>query len=239
VTSTNRLRGFVAALAVVSLVAALGAGVVSAVMMGSDDGGGSGDRDPTSPEYAGWTTVSGKAGPGGASTYKVPGGAEWEVHDAEFTVSYTGKDKRPYASGHAASFYYGNECTDGSEKVSAGWAVFADAEPGPDLAAFAAESARRWARGYGAGPGGRQAPTTEPVLTEVSLADGTRAVSAKVSLDMTVFEGPCLSDAAEVTVVSFQTDDGIKTLVGSRYVGVAGGISDQEYAAILASVQPD
>jgi hypothetical protein len=56
---------------------------------------------------------------------------------------------------------------------------------------------------------------------------------------MTVFEGPCLSDAAEVTVVSFQTDDGIKTLVGSRYVGVAGGISDQEYAAILASVQPD
>ena len=240
-SSPNRFRGVVAGLAVVSLVAALGAGVVSAVVMGGDDGDGSGDRGPTStgPEYAGWTTVSGRPGTGEAATYKVPGGEDWEVHDADFAVSYTRRDKRPYASGHAASFYYGNDCTDGSEKVSAGWAVFADTEPGSDLAAFAAESARRWARGYGAGEGGRQAPTTEPVLAEVSLADGTRAVSAKVSLDMTVFEGPCLSDAAEVTVVSFQADDGIKTLVVSRYVGVAGGIPDAEYAAILASVQPD
>ena len=239
-SSPNRFRGVVAGLAVVSLVAALGAGVVSAVVMGGDDDRGSGDSDPTSTgsEYFGWTTVSGKAGTGTA-TYKVPGGADWEVHDADFAVSYKGKDDRPYASGHAASFYYGNDCTDGSEKVSAGWAVFADAEPGSDLAAFAAESARRWARGYGAGAGGRQAPTTEPVVVDVELADGTRAVSARVSLDMTVFEGPCLSDAAEVTVVSFQTDDGIKTLVASRYVGVAGGIPDAEYAAILGSVQPD
>ena len=239
-SSPNRFRGVVAGLAVVSLVAALGAGVVSAVVMGGDEGGGSGNGDPTTgSEYSGWTTVSGKTGSGEAATYKVPGGADWEVHDADFAVSYTGKDKRPYASGHAASFYYGNDCTDGSEKVSAGWAVFADTEPGADLAAFAAESARRWARGYGAGAGGRQAPTTEPVLSEVELADGTRAVAAKVALDMTVFEGPCLSEDAEVTVVSFQADDGIKTLVASRYVGVAGGISDAEYAAILASVQPD
>ena len=240
-SSPNRFRGVVAGLAVVSVVAALGGGVVSAVVMGGGDGGGSGVRDPSStgPEYSGWTTVSGEGGAGGAATYKVPGGADWEVHDADFTVSYTGKNKRPYASGHAASFYYGNDCTDGSEKVSAGWAVFADTEPGSDLAAFAAESASRWARGYGAGAGGRQAPTTEPVLAEVVLADGTRAVSANVSLDMTVFEGPCLSHAAEVTVVSFRADDGIKTLVASRYVGVAGGIPDAEYAAILASVRPD
>lgn len=239
-TSSNRLRGLVAGLAVVSLVAALGAGVVSAVMMGGEDGG-SGDGDPTATgiAYAGWTTVSGKAGAGGAATYKVPGGADWEVHDAEFAVSYTGKDERPYASGHAAAFYYGNDCTDGPEKVSAGWAVFADTEPGTDLAGYAAESARRWARGYGTGPGGTQAPTTEPVLRDVELADGTKAISAKVSLDMTVFKGPCLSNAAEVTVVSFQTDDGIKALVASRYVGVINGIADEEYAAILASIDPD
>lgn len=242
-SSPNRFRGVVAGLAVVSLVAALGAGVVSAVVTGGDDGGGSGDRDPndgsTGFDYSGWATVSGSADTGEAATYRVPGGADWEVHDADFTVSYTGKGDRPYASGHAASFYYGNDCTDASERVAAGWAVLADTEPGSDLAAYAAESVRRWARGYGSGAGGTQAPTTEPVLAELELTDGTRAVSANVSLDMTVFEGPCLSDAAEVTVVSFQTDDGIKALVASRYVGLASGIPDEEYAAVLASVQPD
>lgn len=238
-SSPNRFRGVVAGLAVVSLVAALGAGLVSAVMMGAGDGGGSSDRAATGPHHSGWTTVSGKAGRHGAATYKVPGGADWEVHDADFTVSYSGEGERRSASGHAASFYYGNDCTDGSERVSAGWALFADTQPGSDLAAHAAQSARRWARGYGTGAGGTQAPTTEPVLTEVALADGTRAVSANVFLDMTVFEGRCLSDAAEVTVVSFQADDGIKALVASRYVGVASGIPDEEYAAILASVQPD
>jgi hypothetical protein len=238
-TSTNRLRGPVAVLAVVSLLAAVGAGVVSAVVMVGEDGSGEPSDGPTGLDHTAWTTVEGRAGAGDPATYQVPGGADWEIHDADFAVSYTGEDKRRYASGHAASFYYGNGCTDGSEKVAAGWAVFADTEQGSDLDAYAAESARRWARGYATGADGTQAPTTEPVLEDVELADGTPAVSAHVSLDMTVFEGPCLSDDAEVTVVSFETDEGIKALVAARYVGVTGGIPDEEYDAILASVEPD
>jgi len=239
-SSTNRLRGSVAVLAVVSVLAAVVAGVVAAVVMAGEDGsGGSSDGPTTGFDYTGWTTVEGKAGAGDPATYKVPGGAGWEIHDADFTVSYTGKDKRPYASGHAASFYYGNDCTDGSEKVAAGWAVFADTEQGSELGAYAAESARRWASGYATGGDGTKAPTTEPVLEDVELADGTPAVSAHVALDMTVFEGPCLSDDAEVTVVSFETDEGIKALVAARYVAVTGGIPDDAYDAILASAEPD
>ena len=104
-SSPNRLRGVVAGLAVISLVAALGAGVVSAVVRGGADGGGSGGRAPGDGsagfDYSGWTTVSGRAGTGEAATYKVPGGAAWEVHDADFTVSYAGKGGRPSASARA------------------------------------------------------------------------------------------------------------------------------------------
>jgi hypothetical protein len=241
-TPANRLRGPVAVLAVVSVIAAVGAGVIAAVVMTGEDGGGTpSDRRMTGTgfDYSTWVTVSGRSGTGDPATYQVPGGADWEIHEPGFAVSYTGKDGRPYASGHAAAFYYGNHCTDGSEKVAAGWMVLADTEPGSDLEAYAAESARRWARGYGSGAGGTQAPTTKPVLEDVELADGTPAVSARISLDMTVFKGPCLSDDAEVTVVSFETGEGIKALVAARYVGVDGGIPDEEYAAILASVEPD
>lgn len=236
VTSTNRLRRLAAGLAVVSLLAAAGTGVAAAFVMAGEDGKDGLARE-TGSGYSGWTTVQGQAGAGDPATYKVPGGTDWEIHEPDFTVSYTDQDERSYASGHAASFYYGNDCTDGSEKVAAGWAVFADTEKGTDLRAYAAESARRWARGYGTGADGNQAPTTEPVLEDVELADGTPAVSASVKLDMTVFKGPCLSDAAEVTVVSFETDEGIKALVTARYLGAAGGIPDQEYDAILASVE--
>lgn len=231
----NRLRGVAAGLAVLSLVAALGAGV-AAVVVSSGDDDATGGSTPT-PSAQGWTTVRGKED-GGRATYQVPGGADWEVHDADFAVSYKGADGKPYASGHAASFYYGNDCTDGDERVAAGWAVLADADEGADLTAHATRSARRWARGYGTGAGGTTAPTTRPVVEEVELADGTPAVSARVSLDMTVFEGPCLSDAAEVTVVSFRSGGRIKALVAARYVDVAGGLSDEEYDAILASVRP-
>lgn len=229
----NRLRGVAAGLAVLSLVAALGAGVAAAFVVSGDDESTNGS--PT-PSAAGWTTVSGKDD-GGQAAYQVPGGADWEIHDADFAVSYKGADGQPYASGHAASFYYGNDCTDGDERVAAGWVVLAEAEESPeDLTAHATRSARSWARGYGTGAGGMRAPTTEPEVEEIVLADGTPAVSARVSLDMTVFEGPCLSAAAEVTVVSFRAGDAIKALVAARYVGVPGGIPDGEYDAILASV---
>lgn len=232
----DRLRGVAAGLAVLSLVATLGVGAAAVVVMSGDDEATSGPT-PT-PSASGWTTVSGKD-ESGQATYQVPGGADWETHDADFAVSYKDAAGRPYASGHAASFYYGNDCTDGEERVAAGWAVLADPEPGPDVRAHASRSARNWARGYGTGAGGTTAPTTRPVVEEVELADGTPAVSARVSLDMTVFAGPCLSDTAEVTVVSFRAGGLIKALVAARYVDVTGGVSDEEYADILVSVGPD
>jgi hypothetical protein len=233
----NRLRGVAAALAVLSLVAALGAGLAAAIVTGGDDDSSS---EPTTSGSGnpGWSTVSGIPGSAGPATYQVPGGADWELHDADFAVSYEDEDGTAYASGHAASFYYGNDCTDGAEKVAAGWALLGDTERGSDLNASAARSARRWARGYGTGAGGTSAPTDQLVVADLVLADGTPAVSARISLDMSVFEGPCLSGAAEVTVVSFPTRDGIKSLVAARYLGVDGGITDEVYDEILASVRP-
>jgi hypothetical protein len=214
-------------------VAALVVGVAAALTSGGDEPGGG------SPTGTGWVTVSGKVDAGGQASYQVPGGADWVIHDADFAVSYKGADGRPYASGHSASFYYGNDCRDGDERVAAGWALLADAGKDTRLAASAVAGVRDWARGYGSGPGGTVAPTTEPVVEEVELADGTPAVSARVSLDMTVFEGPCLSEAAEVTVLSFHAQEGVKALVAVRYVGVSGGIPDDVYAGILASVRPE
>jgi hypothetical protein len=232
--TSDRLRGVAAVLAVLSLVAAAGAGVVALVVTSGGD-----DAASEASSASGWTTVQGRTGSEGAATYQVPGGDEWEIHDADFAVSYKDADGRPYASGHAASFYYGNDCVDGEEQVAAGWALLADEEPGGDLTAHATASARHWARGYGTGAGGLVAPTTEPVVDKVELGDGTPAVSARVILDMAVFDGPCLGGDAEVTVVSFRTGDGIKTLVAARYHGVTGGITDEVYDAILESVRPD
>jgi hypothetical protein len=223
----------VAALAAVSVLAAVGTGVAAAVVMAKEDA----PATRNGFDHSGWTTVAGKPGQGDPASYQVPGVADWQVHDAGFAVSYNAERGRPYASGHSASFFYGNHCTDASEKVAAGWVVLADTEKGADLRAYATESARRWARGYGTGADGTKAPTTRPVLRAVELADGTPAVSAYVSLDLSVFDGRCLSDDAEVTVVSFRTDDGIKALVAARYVGVSGAITDEEYAAILQSLR--
>ena len=236
--TSNRLRVVAVVLAVLSLVAALGAGLAAAFVMGGDDDS-SDEPTPSGSANPGWSTVSGIPGSAGPATYQVPGGADWEIHDADFAVSYKDDDGTPDASGHAASFYYGNDCTDGEETVAAGWALLADAQRGPDLDALAARSVRAWARGYGTGAGGTKAPTDQLVVGDFLLGDGTPAVSARISLDMSVFEGPCLSGAAEVTVVSFPTRDGIKSLVAARYLGVEGGISDEVYDAILKSVRPD
>jgi hypothetical protein len=235
--TSNRLRTVAVALAVLSLVAALGAGLAAAIVGGGDDA--SSEPTPTASVHAGWIAVSGVPGSAGPATYEVPGGADWEVHGADFTVSYKDEDGTPYASGHAASFYYGNDCTDGAEKVAAGWALLADPQRGSDLNAVATRSVRSWARGYGTGAGGTRAPTNRLIVANTVLADGTPAVSARISLDMSVFEGPCLSGEAEVTVVSFPSRDGIKSLAAARYIGVDGGITDEVYDAILASVRPD
>jgi len=255
VNRTDRLRGVAVLLAVLSV---LGAGAVAAtaglVQAGQDtdrSGTLSSTGDPTTDptddptdgptdgdfDYEGWKQVSGVGQGTEAATYKVPGGTAWEPEKATDPVSYRDADERPYVSGHAAAFYYGNACSSDGARFPAAWAVLGDTEPGSDLEAFAEDSARRWARGVGAGEN-TQAPVElgEPVETE--LADGTPAVSVEATLDMSVFTGACFEDDAELTLVAFSAGSRIKSLVVARYLGVNGGLGDQQYAAIIGSLDP-
>lgn len=239
----DRLGVLARALAVVSVLGALGAAATAGVVQATEEAA---DRDRTGPEEEldldGWATVTGPADAAGeAAAYRVPAGGDWERQSATYVVSYRDAADQPYATGRAPAFYYGNDCSDGSTRMPGGWAVLARPEAGTDAAARAAvasSSARRWARGFGTGPDDEVAPISDPELEEIELADGTEATSARVELDMSVFDGACLGDEAEVTAIAYVSGTQVKTLVVARYLGVDGAIGDEEYAAVLASLEP-
>lgn len=221
-TSSDRLRSVAVVLALVSVLAGLGAAGTAAVVQAREE------HDDT-----GWTTVRGV----GTASYRVPGGADWDVQSASDPVSYRDADERPYVSGHAASFYFGNDCSSGGTRMAGAWAVLGDVERGTDAEAFAAESARRWARGYGEGRTS-DARATEPEVEGTELLDGTEAAVATVWLDLSRFTEPCFEDAAELTVVAYEQDGEIRSLAVARYLGITGGLGDGDYAAIVASLAP-
>lgn len=236
--SSDRLRGLAVLLALLSVLGAAGVAATVAVVRWGEGSDRSGARDRSDPDhdYAGWRLVVGKGAGTASATYKIPAGPAWELQTAADPVSYRDAAERPYVSGHAASFYYGNDCSDAGKRVPAAWAVLGDAERG-NLSTVAQRSARLWARGLGSGEG-TQAPVEEGEPAETTLADGTPAVRVGVDLDMSVFDSKCFEDDAELTVVAFAEGRRVKTLVVARYLGVAGGVGDREYAAILGSLDP-
>jgi len=174
--------------------------------------------------------------------YKVPGGSAWETGSASDPVGFQDDSGASLVNGSAASFFYGNDCSDDGERVPAAWALVADAESGDaeagDAEAVAVAAAQDWAEGYATGPDGTVAPLSEPEVEDTELADGTSATTVRIGLDMTVFDGPCVREAAELTAVSFAHRAQVRTLVVARYVDAPGTISSEEYDAILGSLDP-
>jgi hypothetical protein len=241
VTASDPLRTAASGLAVLSLLAVVGVGVTAAVVQSREDDGGSsgtlrrngGDDGPAGFDYTGWSTVAGPA----SITYKVPPGAAWEIGSTSDPVGFRDDGGGSLVNGSAAAFFYGNDCSDDGERVPAAWAVVADAEQG-EVEEVAVSAAQDWAEGYATGPDGTVAPLTGPEVTDTELADGTAATTARIGLDMTVFEGPCVRDSAELTSVSFARRSRVRTLVVARYVDSPGTISAEEYDAILGSLEP-
>lgn len=229
-TSTDRLSAAARALAALSVVGVLGVGVTAAVVQARED------DDPTGPgfDYSGWSRVKGPDG----IAYRVPGGSEWEIGSASESVGFEDLDGDSVANGSAASFFYGNACSDDGERVPAAWALVAEAEPGRNVEAVGVRAARTWARGYATGPDGTVAPLSEPEVADTELLDGTAATEVRIDLDMTVFEGACVRDEAELSTVSFADGNRVRTLVVARYVDSPGTIAGEEYAAILGSLEP-
>lgn len=251
VNSSDRLRGLAVVLAVLSVLGAVGVAVTAGVVQSGEETDRSGTlnrtdepgSDPTGVDvdpghdYSGWRLVVGKGGGTGSATYRIPADPAWEPQTAADPVSYRGADEQPYVSGHAASFYYGNDCSEDGQRVPAAWAVLGDPERGGDLSSVAQQSARLWARGLGTGEDS-QAPVEEADPVATTLADGTPAVRVRIDLDMAVFDSACFDDAAELTVVAFEEGSSVKSLVVARYLEVSGGVGDEEYAAILDSLDP-
>jgi hypothetical protein len=220
VTSTDPLRTAASGLAVLSVLGVVGVGVTAAVVQVRED-----DR--------GWSTVAGPE----SITYKVPGGSAWETGSASDQVGFQDDTGASLVNGSAASFFYGNDCSDDEERVPAAWAVVADAESG-NVQEVAVSAAQGWAEGYATGPDGTVAPLSEPEVSDSELADGTTATTVRIGLDMTVFDGPCVREQAELTALSFAHGAQVRTLVVARYVDAPGTISSKEYDAILGSLDP-
>ncbi len=240
------------ALAVVSVLTTVGAGVTAGVAAtrGDDSNGsgtlvrGSGDPSETETEpsqepafdYAGWQEVSGIPGDSGDSAlYRLPA-TGWKTYAADYAVSFRDRNEKAYASGHALANYYGNRCKESGKRMAGGWVVLADTEPSGDLKTIAEDAVRRWARGYATNASGTTADMTEPTPKDVTLNDGTEAARATIEIDMSIFGGVCLPNRAEVAVTTIDTPDGAKTLVQARYVS-AVGITDRQWQGIAQSLE--
>lgn len=238
------------ALAAISILTTVCAGVAAGVAAARDSSDGSGtlvrgtgqnQTAPNSPrqpvfDYSGWTVVSGQSGKSGdVATYRVPA-SDWKSYGTDYVVSFRDTDDKTLASGHALANYYGNSCSDDDTKVAGGWTVLADTEPSGDLETIAEDAVRRWAQGYATNADGTTAKMSEPNAELVGLDDGTTAARARIEVDMSVFSGPCLPQEAEVMATTIDSPDGAKTLVQARYVTNDGGITDREWNGISQSL---
>lgn len=241
------------ALAVVSVLVTVGAGVTAGVVFAQGDSGGNSGtlvrgsgspRTTNSPsptetgfDYSGWKLVNGmKSSSGETASYRLPSKG-WTTYASDYQVSYADQQGKRYAEGHALANYYGNKCSEKGEKLPGGWTVLAEPEQSGDLKSIAEVAVRRWARGYGTNETGTTAKMTGPVSESVTLADGTPAARAQMTLDMTVFTSACLPAEAEVMVTTMDTPDGAKSLVQARYV-MSKGITDEQWEAISLSLAP-
>lgn len=242
-------------LAVLSVLLTVGAGATAGVLMARGDdpdgsgtlirgGGKTSEPDPT-PEtsdpppvydYTGWTVVPGPPSDSGfAAAYRVPE-ANWKVFGPGRAVSFRDQAGKKTASGHAPAHYYGNKCRDKGQKIAGGWAVLADVEPSGDLEDLAEAAVRRWAKGYASNANGTVAPMSEPTTEVVTMPDDTRAARSLITIDMSIFDGKCLPDSAEIMVTTIDTQDGAQSLVQARYV-TTPGISDEDWRQISDSLE--
>ncbi len=198
---------------------------------------GPADRpDPFAKPQAGWvmTNWAIQAGDDGSS-YRVPPG--WRVSSAGVSYDSRDADGAVLARGTAPSYYYGNACSEAGAEIAGAWAVLADPVEGDDLALVAEDAVTAWARGFARNSAGTVAPISAPVTERVTLADGTAAVRSWVEVDMTVFTGPCLPEQAQVAATSAEGEDGVHTLVQTRYLLDSGGLSAAAWSTLAASLR--
>lgn len=196
----------------------------------------SGEPDPFAVPPGGWVFTNWAIQDGGGgSSYRVPPG--WRASTTGVVHESTDADGAVLARGTAPAYYYGNRCTDRGSEVPAAWAVLAEPVAGDDLAAAAEDAVTAWARGFARNDRGTVAPVSAPTTTETVLADGTEAVRSWVSVDMTVFSGPCLPREAQVVATTAAGTDGLHTLVQTRYLLDAGGVAPTTWAGVAASLR--
>lgn len=167
----------------------------------------------------------------GDTTYAVPQG--WRARPARERSAYR-EEGKIVASGRASAESWANDCRTDFAPIPAAWAILAEPVVATNPAGVAEASAAAWARGYAADPSGtpRQASPARPL----PLADGGTAMASSLTVDLTGSANPCDGDSAELTAVALQRGDRVVTLVVARYLEVEGAPSDEEYAAVLASL---
>ncbi|MFS3128914.1 hypothetical protein ACLM5J_10975 [Nocardioides sp. Bht2] len=251
--ASSGLRGTVRAFAILSVAVTVGAGVAAGVVQATEapatsEPGAAKVELGTNPfvgtfdadYYVNWAIQSGTAtGEGKPASYRVP--LSWTVKSTSTELVATDDAGVTVARGHAPSYYFGNNCRNGAgTEVPAAWTVLADPVPGTDLEAASTSAVETWVRTVARNADGVDAPLTSIESTPVTLNDGTAAVRSRVRVDLTVFNGPCLADQAELAATTIATDEGAVSLIQSRYLLSERAVGDRVWAGIAASLRaPD
>lgn len=242
------LRGMVRVLAVLSVVTTVGAGVAAGVVQISEEPGpsaaGAGvielGPDPfagtfETDYYVNWAIQTGVAPASGTpAKYRVP--LAWTVRSTSTELTANDGSGGLLATGHAPAYDFGNRCQDGATQVPAAWTVLADPVVGDDATAGSRAAVDAWVTALARNAAGVTAPLSEVETLPVTLGDGTAAVRSRVRVDLTVFDGPCLPDEAELAATTVATDAGLVSLIQARYLLEDRGVGERVWAGIAASL---
>lgn len=246
------LRGLVRVLALLSVITTVGAGVAAGVVQVNQDGAeaerGSVELgpDPFSGDfeadyYVNWAIQSGVSPSSApAARYRVP--LSWSVRSTGTELTARDADGGVLGRGHAPAYYFGNRCRDGGTEVPAAWTVLADPVSGSDATAGSRAAVDAWVQTVARNADGVTAPLSEIETRSVTLADGSAAARSRIRVDLTVFEGPCLPDQAELAATTVATEAGLVSLIQTRYLVGEGGVGERVWSGIAASLsvpEPD
>lgn len=247
--ASSRLRQVVRACAVLSILATLGAGITAALVQVNEEPASSAPRRAAvelgpnpfagtfeADYYVNWAIQSGVATSSGKpASYRAP--LSWVVKSTGTELVAADDAGAVLARGHAPAYYFGNSCLDAGTEIPAAWTVLADPVPGTDLAAASEAAASAWVKTVARNAQGLNAPLSPVETTEVTLDDGTAAARSRLRVDLTVFDGPCLADQAELAATTIATEAGLVSLIQARYLLAERGVGDRVWAGIAASVR--
>lgn len=167
------------------------------------------------------------------ATYAVPPG--WQT--ARGPIAYR-EDGRVIAAGSAMSTSSAQSCvaTDGGVARSApvAWAALAEPVESTNPRGVAVATVLAWARGYAGLPA---SALERPRTRVVELADGRRAQSARVVLDLGGGGPGCATGRAEITAVSARAGGRVDSLVVARRLGGRATLTPAARASELGSLE--